>query len=243
MLTGGESTLFPLAPWLLCSKMSPTKRGTFKTTHTIVCDHTGGNMKLFNIVLAIATALVVAQANAGVGLHLGQPGYGGNGCPAGTASAILSPDEQELSVLFDQYLAEAGGITGKNIDRKSCNLTIPVVVPQGYSVAVFKVDYRGYLAIPAGGRAQFDAEYFWAGTKGPKVSRSASGPYNDIFTITDNLLATTIVWSACGDSLNLRINSSMMAQTNPKKQQVIAQVDSADISSALVYHLQWRRCN
>jgi hypothetical protein len=67
-------------------------------------------------------------------ISLGEPGYGGTGCPDGTVSVTLSPDQKSLSLLFDQYQVEVGGDTGKSFDRKSCNIAIPVHVPQGLSV-------------------------------------------------------------------------------------------------------------
>lgn len=193
-------------------------------------------------VLGVVVGMMISSAAMAQSLQLGQPSYGGNGCPGGSASAILSPDNSELSVLFDQYIAEAGGSTGRRIDRKSCNLAIPVRVPQGYSVAIVKVDYRGYTAVPAGGRNQFDVEYFWAGARGPKVSRTFTGPRNDSYTVTDELIATTLVWSGCGAEVNMRINSSMMAQSNSRMDQTIGTVDSVDVSSGLIYHLAWKRC-
>ncbi|MGZ3773593.1 MAG: DUF4360 domain-containing protein [Pseudobdellovibrionaceae bacterium] len=173
-------------------------------------------------------------------ISLGQPGYGGTGCPAGSASVTLSPDQQALSILFDNYVAEAGG--GRRVDRKSCNISIPVHVPQGYSVAVFQVDYRGFNSVPAGAQSRFDAEYFWAGERGPHVSRTFLGPLNTNYTVSDGLAASTLVWTPCGADVNLRVNTSMMAQTNVRNEQVMSTVDSADISAGIVYHIQWRRC-
>lgn len=194
--------------------------------------------------LVVIGALLLSVAAQAQGLRLGEPGYGGTGCPAGSASVTLSPDEKALSLLFDSYVAEAGNTTGRTVDRKSCNITIPVSVPQGFSVAVFRVDYRGYNFLPGNGaRSRFDVEYFWAGSRGPRMSRTFMGPMNDNYTLTDNLVAQTLVWTPCGASVNLRINSSMMAQSNSRMDQTIATVDSADVSSGLVYHLQWRRCN
>ena len=190
--------------------------------------------------LMVLSLTVQAQAT---GLRLGVPEYGGTGCPAGSASAVLSPQEDTVSILFDNYVAEAGGTTGRRVDRKSCAIGIPVEVPQGYSVAVFAVDYRGANVIPPGGMNRFNAEYFWAGVRGPTISRVFTGPSNKDFTLTDNLIATTLVWAPCGQSVTLRINSSMMAQTNRNYDQAMGIVDSADVSSGLIYHIQWRRCN
>lgn len=176
------------------------------------------------------------------GLRLGEVSYGGTGCPGGSASVSLSPDETAVSILFDNYLIEAGGSTAKRFDRKSCNITIPVHVPQGYSVALFQVDYRGFNMIPRGGMSRFDAEYFWAGSRGPRISRTFMGPVGDNFTLTDELIASTLVWTPCGASVNLRTNTSMLVRTNSAQDQAMSTVDSADISSGLIYHLQWKRC-
>ena len=195
--------------------------------------------RLFAVVISF---LIAGQAHA-TGLRLGNPEYGGTGCPAGSASAVLSPSEDTVSILFDNYVAEAGGQTGRRFDRKACAIGVPVQVPQGFSVAVFAVDYRGANIIPAGGMNRFNAEYFWAGVRGPTISRTFTGPSNQDFTVTDNLIATTLVWAPCGQSVTLRINSSMMTQTNRNNEQAMGIVDSADVSSGLIYHLQWRRCN
>src|SRR3954468_8775829 len=84
------------------------------------------------------------------GITLGQPIMGGTGCPAGSASAVLSPDGKSLSILFDQYTVQAGGTTGQQFDRKACSVAIPVHVPQGYAVSILQIDYRGFNALPVG---------------------------------------------------------------------------------------------
>ena len=191
------------------------------------------------MILALSAISLQAEAQS---LRLGQPAYGGTGCPSGTASVTLSPDNSAVSILFDSYITEAGHVTGRTVDRKSCNISVPVQVPNGYSVSVFQVDYRGYNLVPRGGMARFDAEYFWAGSRGPRISRTFMGPTNDNFSLTDNLLAQTMVWTPCGASVNLRVNTSMMSKSNTRGEQAMSMVDSADISSGLIYHIQYRRC-
>lgn len=190
-----------------------------------------GIFVLFNAVTAMSE-----------GLELGQPGYGGNGCPQGSLQATLSPDSTQLSILFDKFSAEAGREANKQIDRKSCNIAIPVKVPQGFSVSIFKVDYRGFVSVPSGGRAQFNVEYFFAGSQGPKFTKNFTQPQSDEFLITNEIQATALVWSECGIDVNLRTNANILAQTNSRKEQTIATVDSADVDNSIVYHVQWRRC-
>jgi hypothetical protein len=196
---------------------------------------------LYKLLVALAIPLSALTANAD-DLRLGTPGYGGTGCPAGSASVTVSPDQKAVSFLFDSYLVEAGRPTGRQIDRKSCNLTVPVHVPQGYSIAVFHVDYRGFNALPGGAMSRFNAEYFWAGARGPTMTRDFNGPINANYILTNNLLASSLVWTPCGASVNLRVNSSLMVRTNSAMAQAMSTVDSADLKAGLIYHLQWRRC-
>lgn len=187
---------------------------------------------------------VVAKADD---IALQEPSYGGTGCPQGTVGVALSPDAKSLSVVFDQYLAEAGKSAGKTLDRKTCNLVVPIHIPQGMSVSVLKVDYRGYTYVPRSAQAKFDVEYFLksfnSNNTGPKASRTFNGPVDKDYLISHNLGVTATVWSACGEDVNLRINSSITARTNSKRDDVLATVDSTDIAGGMIYHLQWKKCN
>lgn len=193
---------------------------------------------------ALAGAMLMATAGAAGAdddLRLGVPVSGGTGCPSGTVAASVSPDGKELSILFDQFVVEAGASVGRRLDRKSCNISIPVQVPQGYSVAIFNVDYRGFNALPRGTRSQLTADYFFAGQTGPRSTRAFTGPQDRDYLVNDRLLASALVWSACGDSVNFRINTSLLVQS-PNGADAMATLDSTDLSAGIVYQLQWRRC-
>merc|ERR1712232_852184 len=46
---------------------------------------------------------------------------------------------------------------------------------QGFSVGIYRVDYRGFTNVPASNKnnyAKFYAEYFFAGIKGPTTSKN-----------------------------------------------------------------------
>jgi len=197
--------------------------------------------KLIALAAFVASTLVATSGAYADSIKLGEPGYGGNGCPAGTASTILSPDQKSLSILFDQYAVEAGGATNKALDRKSCNIAIPVHIPQGLSVSVLAIDYRGFNAIPSGAKTTFNVEYFFAGIHGPTFTKVFNGPVSADYLIHNQLTAQALVWSACGADVNLRTNSSIRVQTTQNKE-AQATVDSEDVNAAIVYQLQWRSC-
>ncbi|MBF0359476.1 MAG: DUF4360 domain-containing protein [Oligoflexia bacterium] len=201
--------------------------------------------KLFALItLALLTSISTFSAFAygPQDISLGTPGYAGTGCPNGSASVTLAPDKKSLSILFDQYVATAGGTTGKSLDRKTCNLAVPVHVPQGYSISVFKIDYRGYVNVPVGGSGTFNVEYFFAGIRAPQYTKTFSGGHDGEYVLSDGLVGRAFVWSACGQDVNLRVNSSMLVRSNRGFEDAMGTVDSIDIKAGMVYHIQWREC-
>ncbi|WP_113247475.1 DUF4360 domain-containing protein [Pararhizobium sp.] len=195
-------------------------------------------MKAIGILFA---SLFVASTAYADDISLGVPGYGGSGCPSDSVSATISPDGKALSLLFDNYVVEAGGETGKSFDRKTCNVAIPVHVPQGRSVSVLAIDYRGFNQLPRGARSQFNVEYFFAGARGPSFTQTFTGPREKDYLISNKLVADALIWSACGEDVNLRTNSSIRVNTT-KNKEAMATVDTQDVKAAIVYKLQWRTC-
>ena len=198
-----------------------------------------------NIFLPLIVAFFCFQAYAD-DISLGIPGYGGSGCPGGTVSATLSPDQKALTLIFDQYIVEAGGTTGRRIDRKNCQIAVPVHIPQGLSFSIVQMDYRGFNSLPRGAYSQINIEYFLAfpgaPASGPKYSKRWNGSINEDYLITNALGVFATVWSPCGGNLNLRTATSMMVSTNSAYEQSLATLDSIDIKAGIRYLLQWRQC-
>jgi len=143
----------------------------------------------------------------------------------------VSPDGQELSILFDKFTAYGSDVSQS---RKSCNLSIPIKVPQGFQISLYDADYRGYVAASTSGNLR--AEYFLAGNRGPVFNRRFNGETD--YNVRDSLETVANIWSACGASENMRVNASMVARGKG-----VATVDSFDLAHrGLVYHIKYRSC-
>lgn len=195
------------------------------------------NTKWILAALLLGFATMPAQAQAG--LSLGKPGYGGPGCPGGSAAVALGNGGRTLSLRFSDYQVRAG-TGGRSFDRKSCNLTIPIRVPAGKALFVTGFDYKGRTRLPAGGEASFNVEYFFPGGEGPKFSRTFRGPRNGPFTVSQTLVGSSVVRSACGASTNLRVNTSLKVDAG--RGETAASIRRADVNAALVYRLELRNC-
>ncbi len=195
-----------------------------------------------NIKWLMSFGLVLGSWAMADDIRLGEPGYGGTGCPAGSASVTLSPDAKTLSIIFDRYQTTVGGDTRRSIDRKSCSIAIPVHVPQGFSVSVLQVDFRGYNYLPYGANSQFNVEYFFAGSAGPRYQRRFYGELDDDYLVSNELELRAMVWSRCGQDVNLRTNSSITLRTTYNRE-AMSTIDSEDINAGIIYQLQWKRCD
>lgn len=182
-------------------------------------------------------------------LGLQTPTYAGTGCPQGTVSAMLSPDQRSLSILFDQYIARAGGSAGQARNRLTCQISIPFRVPPGYRAQVVKMHYRGFVLVPHGAQASIGAGFRYLEINGtpvraPRVMREKvfQGPKEKNFRIASVLPA--VHWSPCGKSFVLAAESYVNAQTNRRREEVITTVDSLDaVQMPVQYSLRWKRCN
>lgn len=195
------------------------------------------------VLLTIAILALGLAAEAQI--RLGVPAYGGTGCPAGSASVSLTDDGSILSVLFDSFVVEAPTLSGARFDRKSCNLRIPVSVGSGYQVALIAFDYRGFAAIPNGGRGQFEARYAYVGQRRPAIFRKnfAQGVV-DNYSLKNELISTSIDWSPCstGRDLMMTVDANILAMTNARQDATNVSIDSVDVEAGMLYAVQLRRC-
>ncbi|MCP4745224.1 MAG: DUF4360 domain-containing protein [Desulfobacteraceae bacterium] len=172
--------------------------------------------------------------------------YGGDGCPNGSGSAVMSPDFSKISVFFDEYYAYSAE-DPRGRDRKSCNLGVAVHVPHGMTVALIKLDYRGYVDVPPGGYAAFLANYFFAGQIVGDSFKLEWGDdterVEEDFLSSDEFLAGHVTYSPCGEDVIIRTNTSLKAYENASSgEDTFAQVDTIDLGTSIVYQLSWKQC-
>lgn len=186
---------------------------------------------------ALVAALLALSATAAAAqdplapVSFGEPAYGGSGCPDGTGMVVRGFSNQAAAYVFDSY---AVGDGKRSVDRKTCAIAIPVDVPAGVSVAVRNVGFRGAAKLPDGLDATLSVEAFSAGETGEIVELPFTGPSNTGFlrfvTVPDDQLD----WSACGEDINLRVNTSLRTKGNEDA--------AVSLSALIVYPLATKAC-
>ena len=90
---------------------------------------------------------------------LGTSALADNGCPQGSFSIVNTPDGSTLTILFDEFSLSSGGNTGKSTEQKECNLQIPLHLPEGFSLGVYRVDYRGFARLAPKQSSELTVDY------------------------------------------------------------------------------------
>ena len=193
-------------------------------------------------------AAFTAFAVLGGSLALAKPPARGEGvseqvCPAGSYSVINAPDGSAVTILFDAF-----SVTGSDVSstkRASCAAQIPLNLPAGYSLGVYKVDYRGFAHLEPGQKAELSVDY----GLGPKnrsrnYHRGLRGDFDGDFSFTENIGAGLMKRVGCGEEAILNFSASLTLQPRSTPGQSMIVLDSNDGASkqGLVFHLDRKKC-
>lgn len=185
------------------------------------------------------------------GAQMGLPEYAGTGCPNGSISATLSPDNRTLSVIFDNFSTEA---MPASVDRKNCRLKIPVKVSPGFQVAIVKSDVRGFTSLPENSKTVVRTTHHISIVQGAAEKQVDKKPFTRVTTFTGPMddeiyigqhIESEQIWSPCGASFRLNIGTMVTVSNEKSNDLAMAVVDSIDLQTedkAMKYHLNWRRC-
>ena len=155
---------------------------------------------------------------AGIAAALSGNAMAADGCADGTFSSVTSPDGNATSVLFDDFSATAGGGPGTSRATSTCQLSVPVTRPDGFSV--FGVDYRGFVSAEDGQAAQIVTLQ-----DGRQVLKyQVTGPLQDDVTTGGK------VGTSGSDTLGLTVVVETTAPIDPFAPDATLLVDTIDIT-------------
>lgn len=160
-----------------------------------------------------------------------------DGCPQGTYSVVNSPDGTALSILFDAFLVSADGD-----EQKQCSLSVPLHLPEGYSLGVYRVDYRGYAHLARKETSELTVDYqLGPRNKGRHFRRTTKGEHDGEFLFTENIGAGLMKRVGCGDEAVLNV-AVKLALTGAGE--AMATLDSSDGAArgGLIYYFDTKKC-
>ncbi|MFI6078087.1 DUF4360 domain-containing protein [Actinoplanes sp. NPDC051343] len=168
----------------------------------------------------------------------------GSGCPAGTASVTMLPDNTGFRITYSDFLARAGGTVPATDFRKNCQVNLLVHIPQGFTFAVARADYWGKLRLAAGASALERSNYYYQGSSDDNyVDHSIAGPTAGTWHTVDVTDDAELVYAACGAVRSLNINTEL--RVDPGTATATTSYISLRASEGDVYtvvQFQWKQC-
>ena len=179
------------------------------------------------------TFLGVTAAWGSQDITFGDPIAYGSGCPGGV-TASLSYDSTSLSILYDNFLVEAGQNNLKFSETKQCEIEIPVQIPKGKMLKLVKVDLRGYLfASERGAKATVYSRYALKnGSKtiqGNTYSRNYQGPLDELFELSEDM-GIPYDQKCGGENFTISMRTALRAQVDNLDKSVLVSMDSTDLT-------------
>ncbi|TWW08152.1 hypothetical protein E3A20_27190 [Planctomyces bekefii] len=196
------------------------------------------------LLIAAATFAGAAQAQVPNYVRVRNISWAGSGCPAGSVAQNVSPDLQAFTLLFDSYIAQVGPGVPIVEKRKNCQLSVDLDFPQGWSYTIFTVDTRGYASLEPGVNGLQQSRYYFMGSAATGTLKTPLvGPVDRDYQIRDVLGLSALVWSPCGATRALNINTEVRLDNScaPGASGMMT-IDSIDGNLKLIYGIQWRRC-
>ncbi len=193
--------------------------------------------QLFTLLITLVSISMSPAATANFhDVQIDTTHYSGTACPSGSVTTRLDPDTAKLYVYFNQYVVEAHGRNQRTL-RKTCQLHIPIKVPEGVSISLVDAHYLGDISLPAGSHARIMNVFSFSGTRGTRFKTEFHGPSRNQYSLRDPLSSLANVWSVCGKDTTLRIITSTRVKTQGSRMK-----SHADSQRGFVTQLRYRSC-
>lgn len=203
----------------------------------------------FTRALPVAALLYGSSLMAAPKIKVQNIQTGGTGCPAGTVTQSVSQDKQAFTLIFDEFFVELAG--RRPMQRRNCQIDLTLKVPSGWQFSIATFDYRGYAYLERGVEATQTAYYYFQGgqTSGMFETRiGGNRDFDDVYQVTDTLGIASLVWSPCGASRNMQINTDLRLKKRSPRSNAYGYMstDSIDGQFRTQYWFRfgtrWRRC-
>lgn len=164
----------------------------------------------------------------------------GRGCPAGSVAVALTPDTTGLRLDLTYGAATAEQRT------MSCQMSLQVDAPEGYTYAVTAVDYAGEARLTTAESGWFQSQFFFTGASVRPPLWTVDIPTVGGWTpwrSNQEIAPGTEVYQPCDTRPTLNVSSRWRISTTGTSIAAKSFVDLwSEVGSSQLYHLTWARC-
>lgn len=164
-------------------------------------------MKTVLLLGSTALSLVLAvTAQAADTVRLGDVNYAGSGC-SGTSAGVrthFNARTGRLQIFMPDMQVDT---LDRTLDRRSCNIAIPVELPPGKTLVLSQHSIFGEVDLPGTVRLRINSEMFFTGGRGPTIEIDRVG--DTVGSENFYVRGAETVTSACGPDAILRVNTGL----------------------------------
>jgi hypothetical protein len=165
----------------------------------------------------------------------------GSGCPAGTANVNPFSDNTGFRVNYRRFVARTGSGAEPIDFRKNCQLAVTINIPQGFTYAIARADYRGVARLRRDATGLLRSAYYFQGSPDTlNLDHTIDGPFNDRWHVTHITDVAALVFAPCGRSVNLNINSDLRVRDDGGSSFMAMTSSTGDVDT--LFHFHWKRC-
>lgn len=169
----------------------------------------------------------------------------GSGCPVGSTTELVLDTDGSGSADFFQLTFSEFNVERPGRVKKNCIVEIVLGLPQGWSFTIGDIEYEGYADIDRRHIGLMQTDYvFPLFSNRVGSTLNLPGPYANDYLKKDLIGIESLVYSPCGRTVPLNINTSIMLRQKPGQ---IGGYSFMDVERQTglfteVFRLQWRRC-
>lgn len=173
--------------------------------------------------------------------------YGGTGCPLGSVGTSIPDNRLSFTLIFDSFVASTGAGIPVTEARKTCQFSIALNAPDGWTWTVVAVDARGYVQLPSGVTATVSTRFEFAGHVATS-QKAFTGPTNRDYLYRAKSLPLVLSAGECGGDGVLTVNQAI-GITGPAGTSAQITSDSLDVSlsggtgSPAGVQIAWYQCS
>jgi hypothetical protein len=168
----------------------------------------------------------------------------GSGCPAGTASAAMLPDNTGFRINYSAFVARDGGSAAATDIRKNCQVNLLIHIPQGFTFAIARADYWGRAHLEADATALERTNYYFQGSSDNNYADHVfSGPLHGGWRATDITATADLVFAPCGVVRSLNINTELRVDAGASSARTsYISMRASDGEVYTITQFQWKQC-
>lgn len=206
--------------------------------------------KAIAVLGAVLAPAAVAVPSASAAPATPPPPWMTTGLASGTGgdcvveSVKQSLDRESVTVDYADFQARAGGDSDPSDFRRTCQVSLRVDLPQGFTFGIAKIDFVGTADLAEGAHGRLKEKYYFEGrVPTQSVTHVIPAPHSGHWLFVDEIPVGQMIFKPCGEDLPLHLDNELWVHagtSDPSKTNVLA-LDSTD--DRVTYHLAWKLCN